>query len=126
MNEPISFAGNGFPHTVSSPETAATMEAAMRRWFPHVVGWYVSQTDVPAIVSLPAGMNSGDLLSLAQRERVTFSAPTNGRNVVELYFDHLDPGEAEEGIARLGRAMVSYIDTCDKALGSAPLLFVGP
>ena len=126
MNGSISFSGDGLPVGKSSEETVAIMEAAMRRWFPHVVGWDVSQKDAPAIVHLPAGMSCADLLALARQEQVTFSAPANEHNVVKLHFAHLDPMEAEEGIARLGRAMVSYIHTCDRALGPAPLLFVGP
>ena len=126
MNGPIDFAGSGFRTYEWREETAATLEAAMYRCFPHIVCWDAPHGHEPAVVHLPAGMNRDELLNLARRECVTFATPSGDRDVVELHFGHLAPSEAEEGIARLGRAMVSYIDGADGSPGSGSLLFVGP
>lgn len=126
MNGCIDFAGHGSGIRKRREETAARMEAAMRRCIPHIVWWDSPERDEPAVVYLPAGMNRDELLSLAHREQVTFATSTSAGNTLELHFGHLKPAEAEEGIARLGRAIVSYIDGADGRPGTASLLFVGP
>ena len=126
MNGSISFVNDGFRGHSGRGETAATMEAAMRRWLPHIVCWDTLQKDKRALVYLPAEMDREALLSLAHQEQVTFATPVSARNILELHFGHLKPCEVEEGVARLGRAILSYIDGADSTPGSGPLLFVGP
>jgi len=126
MNGSISFVSDGIREQNGRGETAATMEAAMRRCLPHIVGWDTLQKDQRALVYLPAEMDRDDLLSLAHQEQVTFATPVSARNILELHFGHLKACEVEEGIARLGRAILSYIDGADNTPGSGPLLFVGP
>ena len=126
MNGSISFVSDGLREENGKRETAATMEAAMRRCLPHIVCWDTYQKDQRALVYLPAEMDRDDLLSLAHQEQVTFATPVSARNILELHFGHLKPCEVEEGVARLGRAILSYIDGVDNTPGSGPLLFVGP
>ncbi|MFH1926943.1 MAG: hypothetical protein ABIK79_02030 [Chloroflexota bacterium] len=126
MNGSISFENDNCRGYNGRGETAATMEAAMRRCLPHIVCWDTLKKDQRALVYLPAGMDRDDLLSLAHKEQVTFATPVSARNILELHFGHLKSCEVEEGIARLGRAILSYIDGADKIPGSGPLLFVGP
>jgi len=126
MNGSIDFVSEGFRGRDKRGETAATMEAAMRRCLPHIVCWDTLQKDQRALVYLPAEMDRDDLLGLAHQEQVTFATPVSDRNILELHFGHLKPCEVEEGIARLGRAILSYIDGADNTPGSGPLLFVGP
>ena len=126
MRDPISFAGSGSQPVRHWEKTAAIVEVAMRRCFPHIVWWDGPREDGSALVYLPRGMNRDELLNLARRERVTLSVPGDMENVVELRFGHLEPAEAEEGIARLGRAFISYIEGADRLPGSETLFFVGP
>ena len=126
MNGSINFVSDDFRVRDGVGKAAATMETAMRRCLPHIVSWDAFQGDGPAFVYLPAGMDRDDLLRLARQEQVTFAIPVSARNILELHFGHLQPCEVEEGIARLGRAILSYIDGADNTPGSGPLLFVGP
>ena len=126
MNGSISFESDDLRGHNGRGESTATMEAAMRRCLPHIVCWDTLQKDQRALVYLPAEMDRDDLLSLAHQEQVTFAIPVSARNILELHFGHLQPCEVEEGIARLGRAILSYIDGADNPSGSGSLLFVGP
>jgi len=126
MNGSINFVSDDFRVRDGEGKAAATMEAAMRRCLPHIVSWDMFQGDGPAFVYLPAGMDRDDLLRLARQEQVTFTTSGISGNTLELHFGHLEPYEVEEGIARLGRAILSYIDGADTGASSGPLLFVGP
>ena len=126
MNGSINFVSDGFRVRDGKGKASVTMEAAMRRCLPHIVSWDALKEGEPVLVYLPAEMNRDDLQSLAHQERVTFATPVSARNILELHFGHLKPSEVEEGVARLGRAILSYIDGVDSSVGSGSLLFVGP
>jgi hypothetical protein len=105
---------------------ASSMETAMRKALPHVVCWETLREGEPAVVYLPSGMRTDDLVPIARREMVDVGTDYAGRNVLKLHFEHMEPSEVEEGIERLGRAIVTYLHYAHRHSGVDPLLFVGP
>jgi DNA-binding transcriptional MocR family regulator len=110
---------------------------ALRRHFPHEVSWGPSSGDASLRVTLPEGVSARELSEWARQEKVIFSfdpeakgqAREQGiegaRDAMYLYWSHLDRAEVEEGIKRLGKLIVKYMDRADW-FGSSPQHFIGP
>ncbi len=106
----------------------AVFEAA-RRYLPHVVAWISPQGNAPLWVILPLEVDPQELLRLSEREGVIFTpgpVASDERSTAILHFSHLQPNEIEEGLKRLGRLIVKYVDYASQANGSASSQLVGP
>ena len=102
---------------------------AVRQHFPHVVGWVSPQGNAPLWVILPLEIDPEELLRLSEQEGVIFTpgpVAYDERNTAILHFAHLEPGEIEEGIKRLGRLIVRYMDLASQTNGTPSSRFVGP
>ncbi|MBC8449257.1 MAG: hypothetical protein H8D78_16035 [Chloroflexi bacterium] len=102
---------------------------AARRHLPHVVAWISPQGNAPLWVVLPLEIDPGELLRLSEQEGVAFipgPVAHDERNTAILHFSHLEPNEIEEGIKRLGRLIVKYMDLDSQANGMPSSRFVGP
>jgi hypothetical protein len=102
---------------------------AARRHFPHVVGWVSPQGNAPFWVLLPLEIDPGELLRLSKQEGVAFipgPMAHDERHTAILHFSHLEPSEIEEGIRRLGRLIVKYMDLASKTNGALSSRLVGP
>jgi len=102
---------------------------AARQYFPHVVGWVSPQGNAPLWVILPLEIDPRELLRLSEREGVIFTpgpVAYDERNTAILHFSHLEPNEIEEGIKRLGRLIVRYMDLASRANGTPSSHFIGP
>lgn len=116
------------PLGVQEEQRDAILRAA-RRHLPHVVAWTYPWGNAPFWVILPLGIDPEELLRLSQQEGVTFTpGPTahNERHTAILYFSHLEPSEIEEGIRRLGRLIVQYMDCASRVSGTPSSHFIGP
>ena len=102
---------------------------AARRHLPHVVAWISPQGNAPLWVVLPLEIDPRELLRLSKQEGVAFTpgpVAHDERNTAILHFSHLEPNEIEEGIKRLGRLIVKYMDLASQANGTPSSRFVGP
>ncbi len=102
---------------------------AARRHLPHVVAWVSPQGNAPLWVILPLEIDPGELLRLSEQEGVAFipgPVASDERNTAILHFSHLEPNEIEEGIRRLGRLIVKYMDLASQTNGTPSSRFVGP
>jgi len=102
---------------------------AARQHFPHVVGWVSPQGNAPLWVILPLEIDPRELLRLSEQEGVAFTpgpVAYDERNTAILHFSHLEPNEIEEGIKRLGRLIVKYMDLASRANGTPSSRLVGP
>jgi hypothetical protein len=87
-------------------------------------------------VTLPPGVNAEELSDWAEQEKVIFSFDSNAkgqiherevegaRDAMYLYWAHLEQAEVEEGIKRLGKLIVKYMDRADRFTNS-PQHFIG-
>ena len=110
-------------------EQRDAMYQAVRRHLPHVVGWISPQGNAPLWVLLPLEMDPWDLLRLSQQEGVSFTPGPEAhdeRNTAILHFSHLAPPEIEEGIKRLGKLIVKYMDLASMTNGAPSSPLVGP
>ena len=110
---------------------------ALRRHFPHEVSWGPSSEDASLRVTLPEGVSARELSEWARQEKVIFSFDPDAkgqahergvegaRDAMYLYWSHLEQAEVEEGIKRLGKLIVRYMDRAD-GFGSSPHCFIGP
>ena len=74
-------------------------------------------------------MYAGELLRLSKQEGVIFTpgpVASDERNTAILHFSHLEPNEIEEGISRLGRLIVKYMDLASRANGTDVLFHHSP
>jgi 2-aminoadipate transaminase len=102
---------------------------AARQHFPHVVGWISPRGNAPFWVLLPLGVDPRELLRWSEQEGVIFTpgpVAYDERNTAILHFSHLEPGEIEEGIKRLGRLIVKYMDLVSRTNGTPSSHFAGP
>jgi 2-aminoadipate transaminase len=102
---------------------------AARRYFPHVVAWISPQGNAPLWVILPLEIDPRELLRLSEQEGVTFTpgpVAHDERNTAILHFSHLEPNQIEEGIERLGRLMIKYLNLASQTNGAPSSRFVGP
>ncbi len=102
---------------------------AARRHLPHVVAWTYPRGNAPLWVILPLGIDPGELLRLSKQEGVIFTpgpVAYNERHTAILHFSHLEPSEIEEGIRRLGRLIVKYMDYASRVNGTPSSRFIGP
>ncbi len=110
-------------------EQRDAVSQAARQHLPHVVAWISPQGNAPFWMILPLGIDPGELLRLSEQEGVAFipgPVASDERNTAILYFSHLEPNEIEEGIRRLGRLIVKYIDYASQANGAPSSRFIGP
>ncbi len=110
---------------------------ALRRHFPHEVSWDSSSEGASLRVTLPEGVSARELSEWARREKVIFSLDTEAkgqahehgvegaRDAMYLYWAHLEQAEVEEGIKRLGKLIVRYMDRAD-GFGRSSHCFIGP
>lgn len=106
---------------------------AARRHLPHVVAWISPQGNAPLWVVLPLEIDARELLrmsmALSEQDGVIFipgPVASDERNTAILHFSHLEPNEIEEGIKRLGRLIVKYMDLASQTNGTPSTRFVGP
>jgi DNA-binding transcriptional MocR family regulator len=102
---------------------------AARRHLPHVVGWVSPRGNAPLWVVLPLEIDPKELLRLSKKEGVIFTpgpVAYDERNTAILHFSHLEPSEIEEGIRRLGRLIVKYMDLASRGSGMPSAEFMGP
>ena len=117
------------PSQGTQEEQREAVFRAARRHFPHVVAWISPQGNAPLWVVLPLEIDPGELLRLSKQEGVIFTpgpAAHDERNTAILHFSHLEPNEIEEGIRRLGRLIVKYMDYASRVNGAPSSHFVGP
>ncbi len=109
---------------------------ALRRHFPHEVSWGPSSEGASLRVTLPEGVSARELSEWARQEKVIFSFDPDAkgqahergvegaREAMYLYWSHLEQAEVEEGIRRLGKLIVRYMDRAD-GFGRSPQHFIG-
>jgi|SRR5579871_757321 2-aminoadipate transaminase len=101
------------------------MLAAMQEHFPEGVRWTHPQGGMFLWVTLPEGMDAGELLKTAIAQKVAFvpGAPFHpnggGANTLRLNFSNATPEQIHTGIARLGLAISEQLGTHSKALAFA-------
>ena len=116
------------PSGAQEEQRKAVFQAA-RRHLPHVVAWLSPQGNAPLWVILPLEIDPRELLRLSEQEGVIFTpgpVAYDERNTAILHFSHLEPNEIEEGIKRLGRLIVKYMDLASWPNGTPSSHFVGP
>ena len=129
MKNDIRFTYERHNHSGTQEEQRYAVFQAVRRYFPHVVGWVSPQGNAPLWVILPFEIDPEELLRLSEQEGVIFTpgpVAYDERNTAILHFSHLEPGEIEEGIKRLGRLIVRYMDLASRSNGMPSSHFVGP
>ena len=129
MKEDIRFVFEEHSHLGTQEEQRHAVFQAARRHLPHVVAWISPQGNAPLWVILPLEIDPKELLRLSKQEGVAFipgPVAHDERNTAILHFSHLEPSEIEEGIKRLGRLIVKYIDLASQANGTPSSRFVGP
>jgi 2-aminoadipate transaminase len=129
MNKDIRFVCEEDSHLGTREEQRDAVFRAARQHFPHVVAWVSPRGNAPLWVILPLEIDPGELLRLSKREGVTFiPGPVvyDERNTAIFHFSHLEPDEIEEGIKRLGRLIVKYMDLVSRTNGMPSSHFVGP
>ncbi len=128
MNNSIRFVHESHSQGTQEEQRDAVFQAA-RRHLPHVVAWISPQGNAPLWVVLPLEIDPRELLRLSEQEGVIFTpgpVAHDERNTAILHFSHLEPGEIEEGIKRLGRLIVKYMDLASKTNGAPSSRLVGP
>ena len=137
MTDLIRFVPEGHRSPVARQEQLEVVFQALRRHFPHEVSWGPSSEDASLRVTLPEGVSARELSEWARQEKVIFSfdpdakgqAREHGvegaREAMYLHWSHLEQAEVEEGIRRLGKLIVRYMDRAD-GCGRSPRGFIGP
>jgi DNA-binding transcriptional MocR family regulator len=137
MTDLIRFVPEDHRSPVGRQEQLEVVFQALRRHFPHEARWGPPSEDTSLRVTLPEGVSARELSEWARQEKVIFSfdpepkgqAHEHGvegaREAMHLYWSHLEQAEVEEGIRRLGKLIVRYMDRAD-GFGSAPRCFIGP
>ena len=93
-------------------ERRDTMLASMEKYFPPGVSWTRPQGGLFLWVTLPEHIDTTEFLKVAVEEKVAFvPGPAfypdgRGRNCMRLSFSNVTPEVIEEGIRRLGQALV--------------------
>jgi len=88
------------------------MLASMRKYFPPGVSWPNPQGGLFLWVTLPEHVDTIEFLKVALEERVAlvsglaFCPAGRGHNDMRLSFSNVTPEVIEEGIQRLGQALV--------------------
>jgi len=129
MNNPIRFVYESHNPLGAQEEQRDAVFQAARRHLPHVVAWISPQGNAPLWVVLPLEIDPGELLRLSELEGVSFTPGPEAhdeRSTAILHFSHLEPNEIEEGIKRLGRLIVKYMDLASQTNGAPSSRFVGP
>ena len=129
MNGPIRFVYESHNPLGAQEEQRDAVYQAARRHLPHVVAWISPQGNAPLWVVLPLDIDPRELLRLSEQEGVSFTpgpVAHDERNTAILHFSHLEPSEIEEGIKRLGRLIVKYMDLASQTNGTPSSRFVGP
>ena len=92
-------------------ERRDSMLSAMKKYFPAGVTWTHPQGGLFLWVTLPAILDSAEVLREALKERVafvpgaSFYADGSGANTMRLNFSYPKPAIIEEGIRRLGKVL---------------------
>ena len=129
MNNHIRFVYESHDLLGNREEQRDAVYEAARRHLPHVVGWVSPQGNAPLWMILPLEIDPGELLRLSEQEGVAFipgPVAHDERNTAILHFSHLEPNEIEEGLKRLGRLIVKYMDYASQTNGMPSSRFVGP
>jgi DNA-binding transcriptional MocR family regulator len=129
MNDHIRFVYESHNPLGAQEEQRDAVFQAARRHLPHVVAWISPQGNAPLWVILPLEIDPSELLRLSEQEGVAFTpgpAVHDERSTAILHFSHLEPNEIEEGIKRLGRLIVKYMDLASHTNGTPSSRFVGP
>ena len=129
MKNDIHFVYESHNHLGTQEEQRDAVFRAARQHLPHVVGWVSPQGNAPLWVLLPMEIDPRELLRLSEQEGVAFipgQVAYDERNTAILHFSHLEPNEIEEGIKRLGRLIVKYMDYVSRVNGTPSSRFVGP
>jgi 2-aminoadipate transaminase len=129
MKNPIRFVYDSHNPLGAQEEQRDAVSQAARQHLPHVVGWVSPQGNAPFWVILPLEIDPRELLRLSEHEGVAFipgPVAHDERNTAILHFSHLEPNEIEEGIKRLGRLIVKYMDLVSRANGTPSSRLVGP
>ncbi len=93
-------------------ERRDAMLAAMEKHFPPGITWIRPQGGLFLWVQLPEHVNASELLNVARQEKVAFVPgrafypDEGGKSTMRLTFASATPEKIEEGIERLGRALV--------------------
>ena len=136
MTDLIRFVQEDQRSPVARQEQLEVVFQALRRHFPHGVSWGPSSEDASLRVTLPEGVSARELSEWARQEKVIFSFDPDAkgqarergvegaREAMYLHWSHLEQAEVEEGIRRLGKLIVRYMDRAD-GCGSSPR-FIGP
>ena len=94
-------------------ERRDAMLAAMEKHFPPGITWIRPQGGLFLWVQLPEHVDASELLNVALQEKVAFVPgrafypDEGGKNTMRLTFASATPEKIEEGIERLGRALMS-------------------
>lgn len=97
-------------------ERRDVMLAALERYFPPGVHWTHPQGGLFLWVTLPAWVNTTEMLPHAIEEKVAyvpgtdFFATGGGQNTMRLNFSNACPDKIEEGIRRLGRVLERQLE----------------
>jgi len=129
MNNPICFVHESHNPLGTREEQRDAVFRAARQHFPHVVAWVSPRGNAPLWVILPLEIDPGELLRLSRQEGVIFTpgpVAHDERNTAILHFSHLEPNDIEEGIRRLGRLIVKYMDYASRVNGTPSSRFIGP
>jgi DNA-binding transcriptional MocR family regulator len=136
MTDLIRFVPEDHRSPVARQEQREVVFQALRRHFPHEASWGSSSEDASLRVTLPEGVSARELSEWARQEKVIFSFDPDAkgqahergvegaRDAMHLYWAHLNRAEVEEGIKRLGKLIVRYMDRAD-GFGSSPQHFIG-
>ncbi|TEU19111.1 MAG: hypothetical protein E3J21_04530 [Anaerolineales bacterium] len=137
MTDLIRFVPEDHRSPVARQEQREVIFQALRRHFPHGVSWGPSPEDASLRVTLPRGVSARELSEWARQEKVIFSFDPDAKrqahehgvedacDAMYLYWSHLEQAEVEEGIRRLGKLIVRYMDRAD-GFGSSSHCFIGP
>ena len=137
MTDFIRFVPEDHHSPVARQEQLEIVFQALRRHFPHEARWGLCSEDASLRVTLPRGVSARELSEWARQERVIFSfdpeakgqphehGVEGARDAMYLHWAHLGRAEVEEGIRRLGKLIVRYMDRAD-GFGSSPHCFIGP
>lgn len=135
MTDIIRFVPGNHRSPIAHEEQLEAVFQALRRHFPHEASWGSPSEDASLRVTLPEGVSARELSEWARQEKVIFSfdpeakgqahesGVAGARDAMYLYWAHLERSEVEEGISRLGKLIVRYMDRAD---GSLPHCFIGP
>lgn len=96
-------------------ERRDTMLAALEKYFPPSVHWTHPEGGLFLWVTLPEGLDAGEILGTTLEEKVafvpgaTFFPDSSGKNTMRLNFSFAPPEIIEEGIRRLGGVLVKIL-----------------